>query len=299
MIRLIKRYGGGSRKLYDTEESRYVSLDEIAAWIRDGQELQVADSATGEDVTGQTLAQIIYEDHRRGNVFLPSEFLHAVIRRGGRVIADGVEQVQTRVDRLVKASVERITPVSGMQDELDLLRDRLAELEQSLGELELETPVRTPRRKRSIAPSGRSWPATLEDLMAAKKNFKKTQTIPMLKESAHDIWLAGLGAFALAGAEGSRLFKQLVKKGEGMESVNKARINRLSTRAAELRGEARSAVLRVAAPIESGVTNAMHRLGVPTRKEIATLTRRVEELTRVVAKSKTRARKPRRTSRAS
>ena len=45
MIRLIKRYGGGSRKLYDTEESRYVSLDEIAAWIRDGQELRVVDSA--------------------------------------------------------------------------------------------------------------------------------------------------------------------------------------------------------------------------------------------------------------
>lgn len=34
MVRLIKRYGGGSRKLYDTEESRYVSLDEISAWIR-------------------------------------------------------------------------------------------------------------------------------------------------------------------------------------------------------------------------------------------------------------------------
>ena len=37
MIRLIKRYGGGSRKLYDTEESRYVSLEEIAGWIRQGQ----------------------------------------------------------------------------------------------------------------------------------------------------------------------------------------------------------------------------------------------------------------------
>jgi len=59
MIRLIKRYGGGSRKLYDTEESRYVSLDEISSWIRDGQELRVVDSSTGDDVTAQTLAQII------------------------------------------------------------------------------------------------------------------------------------------------------------------------------------------------------------------------------------------------
>ncbi len=148
MIRLIKRYGGGSRKLYDTEESRYVSLDEIAVWIRDGQELQVVDSATGEDVTGQTLAQIIYEDHRRGHSFLPSEFLHDVIRRGSRVLAGGVEQIQTGVDRIVKASVEKITPVGGMQEELDLLRDRLAELEQSLVELEEAPKPRRPKRKK-------------------------------------------------------------------------------------------------------------------------------------------------------
>ncbi len=131
--------------------------------------------------------------------------------------------------------------------------------------------------------------------MAAKKISKKTQALPMLKESAHEIWLAGLGAFALAGDEGSRLFKQLVKKGEGVEQVNKGRINRLSSRAADFRGEARSAVSRVTTPIEAGMTNAMNRLGVPTRKEIATLTKRVEELTRVVAKSKTQARKTRRT----
>ena len=134
--------------------------------------------------------------------------------------------------------------------------------------------------------------------MAVKKSSKKTQALPMLKESAHEIWLAGLGAFALAGDEGSRLFKQLVKKGEGVEQVNKGRINRLSSRAADLRGEARSAVSRVTTPIEAGMTNAMNRLGVPTRKEIATLTKRVEELTRVVAKSKTQARKTHRTPKA-
>jgi polyhydroxyalkanoate synthesis repressor PhaR len=147
MIRLIKRYGGGSRKLYDTEESRYVSLDEISAWIRAGQELQVVDSATGEDVTAQTLAQIIYEDHKRGDSFLPTEFLHDVIRRSGKVIAGGVEQMQAGVDRLVRASVDRITPVGGMQEELDLLRERLAELEASLAELENDEPTKSKGRK--------------------------------------------------------------------------------------------------------------------------------------------------------
>jgi len=144
MLRLIKRYGGGSRKLYDTEESRYVSLEEIAAWIREGQELQVIESADGSDVTAATLAQIIYEDHKSGHAILPTEFLHDVIRRGGRVIAEGVEQLQTGVDRLVRASVERLSPVTGMQDELQLLRDRLAELEESLGGL----PVPAPKRLR-------------------------------------------------------------------------------------------------------------------------------------------------------
>src|SRR5512146_2631803 len=100
------------------------------------------------------------------------------------------------------------------------------------------------------------------------KKIRKVEALPMLKESAHDIWLAGLGAFALAGEEGGRLFKSLVKKGEGMEKVNKTRIHQLTSRAHELRGEARTAVARVTTPIETGMTNAMHRLGVPTRKEI-------------------------------
>lgn len=126
--------------------------------------------------------------------------------------------------------------------------------------------------------------------MTARKNGKKARALPMLKESAQEIWLAGLGAFALAGEEGGKLFKQLVKRGEGLEKVNKARIHKLTARAESLRGEARSAVSRIAAPIENGMTGAMHKLGVPTRSEIQTLTRKVEELTRVVAKSKTRTR---------
>lgn len=127
--------------------------------------------------------------------------------------------------------------------------------------------------------------------MAVKKNGKRIQTVPMLKEQAHDIYLAGLGAFALAGEEGGRLFRQLVKRGEGMEKQNKVRIHRIASRAESLQGEARSAVAKFATPIEAGMTNAMHRLGVPTRKEIATLTKRVEELTRVVARSKGKVRK--------
>jgi poly(hydroxyalkanoate) granule-associated protein len=131
------------------------------------------------------------------------------------------------------------------------------------------------------------------------KRIRKNAALPKIRESAHEIWLAGLGAFALAGEEGGRLFRSLVKKGQGMEKLNKARIEKLVHRVDGFRGEARTAVARVKTPIEAGMTTAMHRLGVPTRKEIATLTKRVEELTRVVSKSRPKGTRRPRATRAS
>ncbi|HET7038682.1 MAG TPA: polyhydroxyalkanoate synthesis regulator DNA-binding domain-containing protein [Gemmatimonadales bacterium] len=136
MVRLIKRYGGGSRKLYDTEESRYVSLDQIADWVRAGQQLRVVDSKTGENVTAQTLAQVIYEGERRGISLVPTEILHEVIRRGGRAVQKGVERFQDRVDRLVRAGMDRVKPLQEARQEMSALRQRLEQLEHSLGALE-------------------------------------------------------------------------------------------------------------------------------------------------------------------
>ncbi len=136
MIRLIKRYG--SRKLYDTEESRYVSLDELAGWIRRGQQIKVIDNKSSEDVTSQTLTQIISEEGRKGTSVLPKELLHELIRAGEEAVSSGVEQLQNRMDRLVQASIDRIGPVRRAREEMSRLRDRLDELESSLAELETE-----------------------------------------------------------------------------------------------------------------------------------------------------------------
>lgn len=136
MIRLIKRYE--SRKLYDTEESRYVSLDEIAGWVRAGQEVRVVDNATGADVTSQTLTQIILDEGRRGTSFLPSELLHDLVRMGERAVNSGLEQVQHGVDRLVQVSMDRLGPVRRAREEMSSLRARLEQLETSLAELERE-----------------------------------------------------------------------------------------------------------------------------------------------------------------
>jgi polyhydroxyalkanoate synthesis repressor PhaR len=147
MIRLIKRYE--SRKLYDTEESRYVSLDEIAAWIRRGQEVRVLDNAAGADVTSQTLTQIILDEGRRGTSALPSELLHDLVRLGERAVASGMEKVQNGVDRLVQVSVDRLAPVRRAREEMSNLRSRLDELEASLATLEAQpaafvAPAATP-----------------------------------------------------------------------------------------------------------------------------------------------------------
>ncbi|HEY3568931.1 MAG TPA: polyhydroxyalkanoate synthesis regulator DNA-binding domain-containing protein [Thermoanaerobaculia bacterium] len=130
MIRLIKRYE--SRKLYDTEESRYVSLDEIATWIRQGQEVRVVDNATNNDVTSQTLTQIILDEGRKGTSFIPSELLHDLVRLGERAVSTGMEQVQNGVDKLI----DRLGPVRRAREEMSSLRARLEELEVSLAELE-------------------------------------------------------------------------------------------------------------------------------------------------------------------
>jgi len=134
VIRLIKRYG--SRKLYDTEESRYVALEELATWIREGQEIRVQDKETGEDVTSQTLTQVIVEAGRRDSSFPPSDLLHEMIRRGGEFFTSGVEQLGSGFDRLLRAGAEHVPPLRQVREETELLRRRLEDLEAALRNME-------------------------------------------------------------------------------------------------------------------------------------------------------------------
>jgi polyhydroxyalkanoate synthesis repressor PhaR len=149
MIRVVKRYE--SRKLYDTEESRYVSLDEIAVWVRDGQEVQIIDNSSSQDVTAQTLAQIILDEGRNGRSSIPADVLRDLVRFGERTLTSGVEHVQQSMDKMVKASIDRLGPVRQAREEMTRLRSRLEELEESLAELEAsgvvdETDLETVRK---------------------------------------------------------------------------------------------------------------------------------------------------------
>jgi polyhydroxyalkanoate synthesis repressor PhaR len=78
---IIKRYP--NRKLYDTGTKRYVTLDHITQMIHEGQEVQVVDYETGEDLTNLTLSQIIFEQEKKGSGLLPRSLLTNLVRAGG------------------------------------------------------------------------------------------------------------------------------------------------------------------------------------------------------------------------
>ena len=142
--RFIKRYG--SRKLYDTAESRYVSLDEIAGFVREGQNVQVIENKTGDDVTATVLTQIISEEGRNGRSLLSTPFLHDLVRIGERAVragegavGAGITQARRGVDDLARRAVDRIRPggpIAEVRDEMDRLRTRLEGLERTLDEID-------------------------------------------------------------------------------------------------------------------------------------------------------------------
>ncbi len=91
-VKLIKRYP--NRKLYDTESSAYVTLEDIAAMVKAGRELKIMDHKTGADITNVTMAQIVFEEEKRKKSMLPIGTLKDLIQQRG-------EQVREFVDRIV------------------------------------------------------------------------------------------------------------------------------------------------------------------------------------------------------
>lgn len=91
--RIIKRYA--NRKLYDTEHSRYVTLDQISEMIRQGDDVKIVDNKTKEDLTTVTLAQIIFEEEKKQRSFLPLNAMRNIIQSGGEWFAEAQRRVQS------------------------------------------------------------------------------------------------------------------------------------------------------------------------------------------------------------
>lgn len=116
--KVIKRYT--NRKLYDTVESRYVTLDEIAGMIKQGAEVKIVDNKTKEDLTTVTLAQIVFEEEKKSSR-MPLSVLREIIRHPGESISDFVqkevnprvasirEEAQGRIDKLLRREGDEAT----------------------------------------------------------------------------------------------------------------------------------------------------------------------------------------------
>ena len=112
---LIKRYP--NRKLYNTDAKRYITLDTIADLIRDGNDVEVRDHETGEDLTGVTLSQVIFEREKKDSGYLPSVLLTNLIRTGGGTLDyvkrsftasfNAVRALEAEVDQRLESLVRR------------------------------------------------------------------------------------------------------------------------------------------------------------------------------------------------
>ena len=113
-----------------------------------------------------------------------------------------------------------------------------------------------------------------------------------VKESAQQIWLAGLGAFAKAQEEGSKVFDTLVKEGVTMQRKTQAAAgeklseatSKMTSMASEISSKASGGWDRLETIFEDRVAKALKNLGVPTASDIETLSSRIEELNRNIGK---------------
>jgi len=105
-------------------------------------------------------------------------------------------------------------------------------------------------------------------------------------DSAHKVFLAGLGTIKTVGDEGVEMFDLLVERGRDLETRGKKELDEvrgeLKKRTTKATSKVETRLDEVGDQIDKRVTNVLHRLGVPTRTEIQTLTRRVEELSHKV-----------------
>lgn len=168
---LIKRYA--SRRLYNTETSDYVTLEDIALFIREGREVQIVDLKSGDDLTRQFLLQIIAEHESRGENVLPVDVLTDLVRsyttqaasvvpqflqasfemlREGQSKAmenmgkanpmaamPGFEAMRAQQEAFFKAMTGGIIPGSSVPskdgDDLDEIKSQLAELQEKLAKM--------------------------------------------------------------------------------------------------------------------------------------------------------------------
>jgi polyhydroxyalkanoate synthesis repressor PhaR len=138
-VRVVKRYQ--NRKLYDTQNSCYVTLDEIGQMVKQGEDVKIIDNRTGDDLTSVTLTQIIFEEEKKKKSLLPLATLKNIIQSGGESLAGFFQKsLNTGVSSItnVKDEAEKvIDKIKGeFEDSGSFIKDFLGRAHRSVDELQ-------------------------------------------------------------------------------------------------------------------------------------------------------------------
>jgi len=164
---VIKKYA--NRRLYDTSHSRYINLEDIAALVRNGKEVQVVDAGTGDDITRVTLTQIIVEDAKGQPAGLPLELLRQLIVTTDHVGQEFImwylksafesyqkvqSSLQDRLSQVQSAALSPLQMVKNLLPSSDAPKSsadnpELVEMRQRIAELEMQLQKSKAGKKRS------------------------------------------------------------------------------------------------------------------------------------------------------
>jgi polyhydroxyalkanoate synthesis repressor PhaR len=161
---LVKKYG--NRRLYDTDQSRYITLEELAESVRQGKDVRVVDAKSGEDLTTGTLAQIIIEGRGAGRL-LPPALLVQLIRMGDDALAEFLGQYVSwalEVYLQAKQGVQAMAPFNPFGS---------FGLPRSFGMGAPGWPPAPPARQAPAPPPGDEVAALRRELDELKKSLKK------------------------------------------------------------------------------------------------------------------------------
>jgi polyhydroxyalkanoate synthesis repressor PhaR len=169
---IIKKYA--NRRLYNTQTSSYVTLDHLAAMVKEGTEFEVQDARTGEDITRSVLTQIIFEEEAKGQSLLPIKFLRQLIRFYG-------DSLQSFVPGYLDMSMDGFTKNQGA------MRDRIAEAmgggNQMVENLTRQNMALFENAMKMFVPFGAGVGAAPKaEASSAKPTAKPTEDISELKE---------------------------------------------------------------------------------------------------------------------
>ena len=156
---LIKRYA--SRRLYNTETSDYVTLEDIAVFIRQGRDVQIVDLKSGDDLTRQYLLQIIAEHEAKGENVLPTDVLTSLVR-------SYTTQAATVVPQFLAASFEMLREGQSKMLEQMTKSNPMAKLP-GFDAMRAQQEAFFKAMTGGLVPGGSSGPAKDEDEPAKKR----------------------------------------------------------------------------------------------------------------------------------